>query len=77
MSVSRYAIVESCMRPSGAWEKPQATYTDEDCARTALKHATWCGPGYGLIWARTLTLRRSTWTQGERESEVLDERNLG
>jgi hypothetical protein len=65
------------MRPSGAWAKTQATWTEEDCARTAFKYATWFGPGHGIIWARTLTLRRSTWTQGERESVVLDERQLG
>lgn len=73
---TRYSIMESCMRPSGAYAKTQVSYTDEDTARVAFARAYFQGPGYGILWAKSLTLRASTWQEGMYQSEVLKERTV-
>ena len=76
MSETRYNIMESCMRPSGAYAKTQASYPEEDTARAAFARAFFQGPGYGILWAKTLTLRASTWEHGVYQSTVLQERQI-
>ena len=34
------------------------------------------GPGFGMVWGKTLTLRASTWQDGTYQSTVLDERQI-
>jgi hypothetical protein len=72
----RYSIVESCMRPSGAYASTQRSFTDEAEARAVFATAYFVGPGYGILWGKTLTLRQGSMRDGRYESTVLAERDV-
>ena len=76
MSETRYSILESCMRPSGAYARTQVSYPEEDTARAAFARAVFRGPSFGILWAKPLSLCASTWHNGTYQREVLVERRI-
>lgn len=54
-----YRIIESCMRPNGAYAKTRFSSADEAEAREAFHHAFFEGPGFGIFWSKTLSLMHS------------------
>jgi hypothetical protein len=72
----RYSIIESCMRPSGAYAKTTASFRDEATARTAYQRAAFEGPGFGIFWGQTLQLVQSDYCSGQHTYEVLATRTL-
>lgn len=55
----RYLVMESCMRPSGAYARQLGSFTTEAAARDAYRTAYFTGPGYGIVWRKTLELVRT------------------
>jgi hypothetical protein len=72
----RYSIVESCMRPSGAYAKTQFAYNTLDAGTEAFRLAYFEGPGHGILWSKTLTLRKTYFLDGQYQSEILAQRNV-
>jgi hypothetical protein len=74
-----YAVIESCMRPGGAWAKSIARFhVEQEAVRFALDHG-FVGPEYGIVWAQTIAVTRVTrWDrQGiEVERETVFERDV-
>ncbi len=74
--MTHYSLVASCMRPSGAWAETQATFSTETAARTAFCQAIFTGPAYGIVWSRSLTLRKGEIIEGKYVSTVVEQRNI-
>jgi hypothetical protein len=70
-----YRIIESCMRPSGAYVHTQSTWTTEAAARKAFQRACFEGPGYGILRSKTLTLTYSGHEGGQYDRTVLAQRD--
>ena len=56
-----YYVMESCIRPSGAWASKVADFTTEEEARECFRSHGWEGPSFGIIRARTIGLYRREW----------------
>lgn len=67
MQTIHYSIIESCMRPSGAYARTLGVYPTLVRAREAFQQAYFTGPEYGIMWSKRVTLVRisvapRTWT---------------
>jgi hypothetical protein len=76
MNATVYIITESCIRPSGAWAKTRGR---RNTAKEAIKFACTIGfegPGFGIIWSRTITVMKRRRTPNGTIREMIFERNL-
>ena len=71
-----YHIIETCMCPSGAYAKIQYSCAAEANVRKAFGRAAFEGPGFGILWSKTLQLIHSEHRNGERLYEVLATRAI-
>ena len=69
--LSRSACVPAGRGPKRRWRMARKIP-----ARATLPGPRSKGPGFGMVWGKTLTLRASTWQDGTYQSTVLDERQI-
>jgi hypothetical protein len=68
-----YYIIESCMRPSGAYAKTLKSFKDEESARKAFATAFYSGPEYGIQRGKQIAL---CYKDGVASRKVLATRNI-
>ena len=71
-----YRITESCMRPSGAYAKSLSLHQTRAEAEEAFKTASFVGPGFGILWSKTVTLTETGWVDGTYQRTVLQRRTI-
>ena len=74
----RYSVIESCIRPSGAYAKTQESFrADQKAEAEAYFQRAWFnGPGFGIITSKTIELVYSELSHSQREWKVLASRSI-
>ncbi len=72
-----HIVIESCMRPSGAYAKSRGRFVEEEKAIAFALSIGWEGPGHGIQRDREITvMRRTVDAKGKFSRETVFRREL-